>query len=160
MDIYKSLVSSIGTVMKNPNMWRFAVDHLETKKKCKHVVKKIPYQYKTRQMCAKVILESGGTLTCVPDCYKNQETRNKAVYNYPHPLEFVPECFMIHKMCDKAVNTYPSTIKFVPECFMTQDLYDSRSSLWHYDLFLYFSLFLVSIKLKKCVTVLFLKILS
>ena len=80
-------------------------------------------------MCAKVILENGGTLMCVPDCYKNQETRNKAVYNYPHPLEFVPECFMIHKMCDKAVNTYPSTIKFVPECFMTQDLYDSRSSL-------------------------------
>ena len=104
-------------------------------------------------MCAKVILENGGTLKSVPDCYKNQETCNKAVSNYPHPLEFVPECFMIHKMCDKAVSTYPSTIKFVPECFMTQDLYNSKSSLWDYDIFLYFTLFLVGIKLKKCVTV-------
>ena len=52
----------------------------------KHAVKKIPYllryvpdQYKTQQICEKAILENGGTLKSVPDCYKNQEICNKAV---------------------------------------------------------------------------------
>ena len=42
-------------------------DHLTTKKMCKHAVKKLPYllryipdQYKTHQMCDKAILENGG----------------------------------------------------------------------------------------------------
>ena len=39
MDIYKFLNISIGTVMKNPEMLRFAPDHLKTKKTCKHAVK-------------------------------------------------------------------------------------------------------------------------
>ena len=44
---------------------------------CKHEVKKLPYllryvpdQYKTQQMCDKADLENGGTLKSVPDCYK------------------------------------------------------------------------------------------
>ena len=52
----------------------------------KHAVKKIPYllryvpdQQKTQQICEKAILENGGTLKSVPDCYKNQEICNKAV---------------------------------------------------------------------------------
>ena len=58
-------------------------------------------------------------------------------------------------MFDKAVNTYPSTVKFVPECFMTQEMCNKAVN----KCFLYFILFLINIKLKKCVTVLFLKIL-
>ena len=53
---------------------------------CKYAVKKLPYllryvpdQYKTQQMCNKTILENVGTLKSVPDCYKNQEMCNKAV---------------------------------------------------------------------------------
>ena len=80
---------------------------------------------------------------------------NKAVDNYPHALEFVPECYKTQKMCDKAVNTYPSTIKFVPECFMTQKCVMTQSI----DVILYLTIFLINIKLKKCVTELFLKIL-
>ena len=56
---------------------------------------------------------------------------NKVIDNYPHALEFVPECYKTQKVCDKAVNI----------CF------------------LYLILFLIDIKLKKCVTELFLKIL-
>ena len=63
---------------------------------------------------------------------------NKAVKNYPHALEFVLECYKTQNMCDKAVNTYPSTIEIVPECYKTMIL------------------FLINIKLKKCVTQLFL----
>ena len=58
------------------------------------------------------------------------------------------------KMCDKAVYTYPFTIKFVSKCFMTQEICDIAI-----DVFLYVILFLIGIKLKKCWTALFLKII-
>ena len=71
---------------------------------CEHADKKlpdllryIPYQYKTQQICGKAILENGGTLKSVPYSYKNQEMCNKAVENYPHALEFAPECFLAQK---------------------------------------------------------------
>ena len=82
-------------------------------------------------MTDKSILGNGRTMKSFPDCYKNQEMCNRAVDNYPHAFEFVPECSMTQEMCDKAVN----------KCF------------------LYLILFLIGIKLKKCVTELFLKIL-
>ena len=78
MDVYKSLNISIGRVMKNPKMLEFATEHLKTKKMCKHAVKEIPYllryvpnQDNTQQMCDKAILVNGETLKCVPDCYKD-----------------------------------------------------------------------------------------
>ena len=97
---------------------------------CKHAVEKLPYllryvpdQYKTQQMCDKVNLENGETLKSVPYCYKNQEMCNKAVENYPHELEFVPECYKTQKMCDSC--QYSSFCnKFVPEYFMTQKMCD------------------------------------
>ena len=106
-------------------------------------------------MCDKAILENGRTLKSVSDCYKNQKMFNKAVNNYPYELEFVPECYQTQNMCDRAVNTYPSTIKFIPECPMTQEMCDKAVN----RCFLYLILFLINIKLKKCATVLFLKIL-
>ena len=161
MSINKSLNVSIGTVMKNPEMLKFVPDHLKTKKLCKHAVKKLLYllrydQYNTQQMCDKFILENGGTLKSVPDCYKNQEMCNKAVDNYPHALEFVPECYKTQNIWDKAIDTYPSIIKFVLECVMTQEMCNKAVNRCF---FLYFILFLVGIKLKKCVAEMFLKIL-
>ena len=45
---------------------------------CKYAVKKLPFiiryipdQYKTQQMCDKALLENSRTLDSVPDCYKN-----------------------------------------------------------------------------------------
>ena len=32
MDIYKSLIINIGTIMKNPEILKFVPDHLKTKK--------------------------------------------------------------------------------------------------------------------------------
>ena len=81
---------------------------------------------------------------------------NTAVGNYPHALEFVPECYKTKKMCDKAVNTYPYTIQFVPECVMTQEICHKAVNRF---LCVCFFLFLINIKLKKCVTELFLMIL-
>ena len=40
---FKSLNISIGTVIKNPEMFKFVPDHLKTKKMCKRAVKKLPY---------------------------------------------------------------------------------------------------------------------
>ena len=78
MHIYKSLNITIETVIKNPEMLKFVPDHLNTKKMCRHAVRKLPYllryvpdQYKTQQMCDKSILENAGTLKFVHDCYKN-----------------------------------------------------------------------------------------
>ena len=39
--MYKSLNISIGAVMKNPEMLELVLDHLKTKKMCKHAVKKL-----------------------------------------------------------------------------------------------------------------------
>ena len=58
-------------------------------------------------------------------------------------------------MCDKAVNNYPSTIKFVTECYKTQEICDKGVN----RCFLCFILFSIDIRLKKCVTELFLKML-
>ena len=141
MDVNKSLNISIRTVMKIPEMlYRSSY---------------VPDEYKTRQICDKAILENDETLKSVPDCYKNQEMCNKAVDNYTDALEFVPECYKTQKKCDKAVNTYPCTIKFVPECVMTQEMYHKAVNRY----FLCYFLFLINIKLKKCVTELFLMIL-
>ena len=39
MDIHKSLDINIGTVMKNPDMLKFAPEHFKVKKLCRHAVK-------------------------------------------------------------------------------------------------------------------------
>ena len=80
---------------------------------------------------------------------------DKAVDNYPHALKFPPDSYNTLKSCDEAVNTYPSTIQFVPECCKTKDMCDQAVE----RCFLYFILFLIGVKLKKSVRVLFLKIL-
>ena len=55
--------------MKNPEMLKFVPDHLKTKEKCNHAVKKLPYllkyvpdQYKTPKICDKAVIENDGTL--------------------------------------------------------------------------------------------------
>ena len=66
-------------------------------KKLPDLLRYVPNQYKSQQMCDKAILENGGTLKSVPACYKNEEMCNKAVDNYPHASEFVPECYKTQK---------------------------------------------------------------
>ena len=71
MDIFKSLNISIETVMRNLEMLIFVPDHLNIKKKkkkmCEHAVKKyyllryVPDQCETQQMCDEGVLENGGT---------------------------------------------------------------------------------------------------
>ena len=43
---YKALKTSIGTIIKNPEMVRFVPDHLKTKKICKTAAKKLPFAIK------------------------------------------------------------------------------------------------------------------
>ena len=56
---------SIGAIIKNPEMLRFAPDHLKTKNMCKDAVKKLPFlirnfpdRYKDQEMCCNAILEN------------------------------------------------------------------------------------------------------
>ena len=69
LDMFKSLNISIGTVMKSLELIKSVRDHLRTKKMWKHPVKKlhyllryVPRQYKTQQMCDKAIFKNGETL--------------------------------------------------------------------------------------------------
>ena len=43
IDNYKHSKISIGGKMKNPKILKFVPDHLESKKMCKHAVKKLPF---------------------------------------------------------------------------------------------------------------------
>ena len=156
----KSLNINIGTAIKNQEILKFVPDHLKNKKMCKYAVKKLPYlllyvpdRYNTQHMCDKASLENVGTLRSVPCCYKNEEMCIKAVDSNPYASEFVPECYRTKETCDKAVDIYPPTTKFV-DC-MTSEMCDKAVN----RCFLYLILFLIGIKLKKCVTELFLQIL-
>ena len=80
---------------------------------------------------------------------------DKAVDNFAHGLKPAPDCYTTEKMCNKSITTYPSTIELVPEFYKTQEMYDKVVNGY----FLYFILFLIDIKVKKCVTELFTKIL-
>ena len=81
IDIFKSLYTNIGTVIKNPEMLKFVLDHLKTKKMCKHAVKKLPY-----------------LLRHVPDRYKTQQMCDKAVNYSLAALKFIPDWFFTSKM--------------------------------------------------------------
>ena len=61
-------------------MPKFVSDHLKTKKTRKNIVKKLSFvtiyvfdQYKTQEICNKVITENFGVLRFIPDCYKYQK---------------------------------------------------------------------------------------
>ena len=60
--------NSIGAITKNSKMLKFVPDQLKTKNMCKHAVKELPFViryvpdwYKTQQMYDKAILENDGT---------------------------------------------------------------------------------------------------
>ena len=61
MDAYISVKISIGTVMKN--LKKCVNMQL---KKLPFLIRYVPNQYKTQQMCDKAILENGGSLGSVP----------------------------------------------------------------------------------------------
>ena len=135
LDNYESLKISIGAIMKNPEMQRFFLNHLKTKKMCKNVVKKLFFviryvldQYEIQEMYDKVIPENGGMLKFVDDCCKNQKMCNKpfnkAAEPYPSATQFVPECCKTQEICDKAVDTCP----FVADQYKTQEMRDKAVS--------------------------------
>ena len=69
-------------------MLQFIPHVFKTKKMCKNAVKKLPFvtkqilaQYKTQEMCDKVILENGRTLMVVLNCCKNERMCNEGVDN-------------------------------------------------------------------------------
>ena len=124
---------------------------------CKNAVNKLPFviryvpdQYKTEEIYDKVILENDGRLRFVPDCYKNQKMYDKAVDNDDHALEFVPDCYKTPKICHKAVDTPLSAIQNAIRLIKY-----IRKLLIH--VFLRLVLFLIDIRLKKCVRSLFSK---
>ena len=79
---------------------------------------------------------------------------NGATDDYVHALKIVPDYFKTQKTGNKVVNTDPSTLQFVPEYYKTQEMLIKLLIP-----FLYLFLFLIDIRLKKCVTEVFQKII-
>ena len=73
---------------------------------------------------------------------------DKVVHNYPHALNVVPDCYITQKMFDKVVNTYHTTIKLAPECYKAREM---RGKVVN-RCFLHLIMFLIDIKLKKCIS--------
>ena len=107
------------------------------------VIRYVPDQYKTQQVCDKALPKNGGKLESVPDCYQNQEICDEAVDNYPHTLKVVPDCYKIQEICDKlSILIFPQYNLFLntrhKKCVMKLLI----------DFCLYFLLFLIGVKLK------------
>ena len=115
-DTYKSVEIRWNSNEKSRNV---VPDYLETKKMYKYAVKKlphliryVPHQYKTRQICDLAILENGGPLKSVSDCYKKWVIK-LLIITFMHLNLFLNTIKL--KKCEKAVNIFPSTIEYVPD---------------------------------------------
>ena len=82
---------------------------------------------------------------------------NQTVDNYADALDYVPDCYKTQLMFIQAFDSNLYAMQFVAEYYNTQELCDKPVNAWF---FLYLFLFLIDIRLKKCVIKLFLKILS
>ena len=73
------------------------------------VIRYFPDQYKTQDMCAKVIVKNGGMLMFFPDCYNNKK--------------FCP-WYKTQKMCVETVDTCPLLFDSVPDWYNSQERHD------------------------------------
>ena len=62
-----------------------------------------PDQYKTQEMCKKVVLERSFMLHFVPDQYKIQEICARAAELQPYVLAFVPDQYKRHRCWERAI---------------------------------------------------------
>ena len=115
---YKPLKVGIEAIIKNPEMLRFNLDHLMTKKMCKNAVKKLSFviryvtdRYKNQEMCDKVILENSRTLKFVPDCCKNQKVCNKTV-ECRFTLKRVRDMIIIYSQMHFKISAHNTTQSF------------------------------------------------
>ena len=56
------------------------------------VIINVPDQYKSQQMCEKVVFKILGMRQLFPNCYKTQKMCIKTVDHHPDALEYVPDC--------------------------------------------------------------------
>ena len=75
-------------------------------------------------------------LRYVPDQYKTQEMCNEAVQRVPWVLELVPDQIVTQEMCNEALEKNPWMLKHVPDQFVTQEMCDeavkkSPCTLWY-----------------------------
>ena len=118
--------------------------HLKTKKMLPFIIKYVPDQYKTKEICDKVI-GNGGMLGFIPDYYKNQKMCDKALNNYSHALRFVADCFNTEKMCNKVAGAYTSAIQVVPDWYKTQEMCDKAIDTCPFVCCMFFMFILVLI---------------
>ena len=68
---YKFPKISIRAIMKNPEILKFILDHIKTKKVCTHAFKKLSF-----------------VIRYIPDCYKTQGVYHKVISEDPFMLVY------------------------------------------------------------------------
>ena len=100
----------------------------------------------------------------VPDHLKIKKMCKHAVIKLPFVIRSVPDRYNTQEMCDKTILENGETLKsvldcyknqFLPECYKTQEMCMKGADTCP----LYLIMFLVNLRLKKCVIKLFLMIL-
>jgi len=114
---------------QNPRVLKFIPKQLKTQEMCDKAVKYniqllkyVPEQFRTQEMCNKAIGKNPWTLELVPEQFKTQEMYNKVVGKYPWALELVPEQFKTQKMCSEAVEFSIQFLKYVPDHLKTEEM--------------------------------------
>ena len=74
------------------------------------------------------------------DQYKTQEMCDRVVSEDPFSLRYVPNQYKTHKICEKAVDDGVTALKFVPDWFVTSKMIKKLSTaLYGDDYIIYFN---------------------
>ena len=116
-------------VRSDPEMLKLVPDQYKTQEMCNKAVRSqpemlefVPDQFVTQEMCNEAVRSDPWMLKHVPDQYKTQEMCNEAVEKRPRMLKLVPDQYKTREMCNEAVQRVPWMFEYVPDWFVTQEM--------------------------------------
>ena len=108
--------------------------------------------YKSSNVNIGIVMKNTEMLKFVPHYLKIKKYCKHIVKKLPYLLTYVPDQYKFKKMCDKAIFENSGTLKSVSDWYKTQKMCNKAV----FFCILFYSY--MDIKLKKCVSELFLKI--
>jgi hypothetical protein len=104
---------------------KYMPENLKTTEMCLAVVqqygfalKYVPENFKTMELCMAAVQRNGFALEYVPESFKTMELCMTAVQQNGHLLKYVPDNLKTLEMCIMAVQQDRENLKFVPEIFL------------------------------------------
>ena len=84
-------------------------------------------------MWAKAADDYSVALEFVPDQYKTKEMCNRIISDDPFSLRYVSDQYKTQQMCDKAVDDFLPTLNFVPNWFVASKMIKKLFTALHPD---------------------------